>query len=167
MKILISFFALLTLVAAPAFANEAPKSPPPIEIAKDPTKLTVGQVLQIASALSQMNCGQKVLKDGAKESMGCEPYGWSPGIAWMIAGNLHKAQEVVQRYAKVRTEVLAAVPRKADGTIAPEDDTKFGVRDSALQDQDAMITLEHFKRGDLEPMKLPPNVLAGLWAITD
>lgn len=161
--LVIAFLVLPQIVNA----AEAPKPPVQIEIAKDPSKLSVGQVIQISVALSKMNCGDKILKDGSKESIACVPYEWSPGLSWMISGNLHKSQEVALRYYKLRNEALAALPRKADGTIASDVDAKFGQYDSGMQDQDSGVTLEHFRRSDLEPMKLPPSVLAGLWPIID
>jgi hypothetical protein len=135
--------------------------------AADAEKLTVEQVLQINLALSQMNCGNKIIKDGGKESFVCEPYKWSTGLSWQIAGNQHKVLDTAAQYNKLRNQVIASLARKPDGEPTSEAAAKFAIQDREFQEQKVDIALDHFRRSDLEPMNLPPAVLSALWPIID
>ncbi len=159
---------LLCLLALPAVAAEAPSPPPQLNIeTTKPKTLTIGQVLQINSGLAGMNCASRVLKDAGNEKMGCEPYQWSIGMAWRIPEYIAKTQDVARRYYNWRNGALAALPRLPDGKVAGDVDARFALEDGKMQDQETGLTLEHFKRSDLEAMKLPPSVLGALWPIID
>lgn len=142
------------LLATPAFAA-------------DEQKLTVEQVIRINTALLSMNCGDRVIKDGAKESMICDPYKWSPGLNWLIATNQSKTQEIATRYGKLRNQAVAKVVRKPDGNPTEEAAAKFAVEDQEQLDIKIDIALWHFRGTDLEPMNLPPKVISGLLPIID
>lgn len=165
LKYTIAFF----LLALPALAAEAPTPPPAINAPTDkPKPLTIGQVLQVSAGLAKMNCADRVLKDAGNEKMGCEPYAWSVGMSWRISEFQHRADDVVRLYYKKRNEALLVLPRLPDGKVAGDVDAKFALQDAEMLDLESGLTLEpHFKRGDLEPMKLPPPVLSALWPIID
>jgi hypothetical protein len=133
----------------------------------EPSKFTVEQVLQINAGLSQLNCGNKTIKDGAKETQICEAYKWSPGLTWMIATDQRKTLEIAAQYNKGRNQALASLVRKADGNPTEEAAAKFAVADRDALDVKFEIALDHFKRADLEPMNLPPSVITALLPIID
>ncbi len=114
-----------------------------------------------------MNCGNKIIKDGTKETQVCDSYKWSTGLAWQIASNQRKTLDIVNQYNKVRNQLIAALPRKNDGEPTSEASAKFTVQDRELQEQTTDVALDHFKRSDLEPMSLPPSVISALWPIID
>lgn len=148
-------FAVICLIfAAPAFAA-------------DVRPLTVDDALNINAALSQLNCGNRIIKDGAKESFVCEPYKWSAGMAWLIAGNQDKLKRVAAQYAAVRNQVVDGLSRDKDGKVTQEAEAKFAIMDGEWRAKDAGATLDRFKRSELEPMGLPPSVLAALMPIID
>lgn len=158
-KIVLLVCGLLAATTGLGIAADAP--------AADDKRLSVEDVVWINSALSQLNCGGKVIKDGTKETFICEPYKWSPGINWMIATNLRKAQEIATQYNRLRGQAVANLTRKPDGTPADDAQAKFAVDDRKMLDDKITIDLGRFKRGDLEPMNLPPSVIAGLLPIID
>lgn len=130
-------------------------------------KITVEQVVQINAGLGQLNCGSKIIKDGAKETQVCDNYKWSPGLNWMIATNQRKAQDIVAQYNKVRNQAINNLARKADGTPTDEAAAKFAVQDREYLDEKVSVEFERFKKTDLEPMNLPPSVLSVLMLIID
>lgn len=148
-------FLMGFLFCSSAFADEKPKT------------LTVQQVISVNVATSKMSCGDRTLKDGAKETQVCEPYKWSPGLTWQIATVQQKTQEITSRYARVRNQTLAQQPRSPDGNLTQEAAVKFTLQDSELLDAQADVDIPHFKRTDLEPMNLPPAVIAALMPIID
>lgn len=165
-----SFITGLFLLASSsaALAQQAPTPPPAISIpGKDTKTITISQVLQISAGLSGMSCASRVLKDAGNEKMGCDPYAWSPGMSWRISENQNKTEGVIKRYYRLRNEALAALPRLPDGKVAGDVDAKFALRDGEMLEQESGIVLDHFKRSELEPMKLPPVVLNALWPIID
>lgn len=161
---------LLLLFASPALARaaEGPTPPPTISIPTEkPKGLTIGQVLQINGGLAGMNCATKVLKDAGNEKMGCVPYEWSAGMVWRISESANKTEGVIKRYYQWRNATVATLVRDKDGKVPADVDAKFAVRDQEMLDTDSGLSLERFKKSELEPMKLPPSVLNALWAIID
>lgn len=138
-----------------------------IAYASDGEKFTVEQINQINAGLSQLNCANKIIKDGAKETQVCDNYKWSPGISWLIATNQRKVQEIITQYNKIRNQAIANLPRKPDGTPTDESAAKFAVHDRELLDEKVSIELSHFNKTELDPMNLPPAVIAALMLIID
>jgi len=128
---------------------------------------TVDQVIGIGNALAGLNCGNRVVKDGAKESVICEPYKWTPGVSWVIARNLNKAQEVARQFDRMRETEIAKLRRKEDG--APREDAiaALNVLIRGWLDASIKIDLEKLKQSDLEPMNIPPQVIAPLLPIVE
>jgi len=158
----------LLLIPALAAANDVPSPSPNISVPADPkTGLTIGQVRQVATGLAQLDCAPHLIKDGAKESMACVPNDWSPGISWLISGNSHKCEDVIKRYYKWRNEQIAKLPRKSDGSVTADAEASFALQDGDYLNLDSGITLQHFKKSDLEGKKIPPSVLENLWTIID
>src|SRR5262249_39732675 len=63
--------------------------------------LSVRQAVEVAGALAQMNCESKVISDGGKQQLVCEPYSTTRlkiGLAWQIAQNQAKIKTVVETY---------------------------------------------------------------------
>lgn len=146
----------LTIIATPAFAQQPPSA-----------EMTIEQVMQINAGLSQLNCVQRVIKDGAKETLVCDPYKWGIGASWLIASNLRRTQEIASQYTKLRNQALANLARKPDGDATNEAAAKFAVDDRGYLDVKVSIVLDHFKRSDLEPMNLPPSVITLLLPIIE
>jgi len=159
------FLAALAFVVLLPVASLAAEKPDDAKLTD--AKLTVEQVLQINAGLSQLNCGNKIIKDGAKETLVCEPYKWSAGVNWLIATNQRKTTEIAAQYGKVRNQAIANLPHKPDGSLTDEAAVKFTVQDREQLDVKTEISLDHFKRADLEPMNLPPSVIAALLPIID
>jgi hypothetical protein len=153
---MLKYLLPLCLLVTIAHADDAAK----------PKTLTVRDAVQISNGLANMSCASRVLKDAGNEKMGCDPYQWSPGMSWRISDYQHRVEDVARRYYRLRNEALAALPR-TDGKLSGDDEAKFALRDADILDQDAGLTLEPFKRSELEPMKLPPAVLAALWSIIE
>lgn len=130
-------------------------------------KLTVEQAVTINAALAQLNCGNKVIKDGTKETLVCEPYKWTPGMLWLIAGDAEKLKGLVTQYTTARNQMIASLARKPDGTPTEDAAAKFTALDREWLDKPADVTLDHFKRSDLEPMGLQPAIVSALMPIID
>lgn len=150
-----------TLIIALAILASSPT------LAADPQKFTLEQVMQISVGLSQLNCGNRIIKDGAKETQVCDNYKWSAGLTWLIATNQRKTQDVVAQYSKVRNQAVANLVRKPDGTVTDEAAAKFAVQEREFLDETVSVELDHFKKSDLEPMNLQPSVIAALILIID
>lgn len=129
--------------------------------------LTVDEVLLIAQGLSQLDCGNKAVKDGTKESVICEPYKWPMAMVWQIATAQRQAREVVTEFNRLRDVEVSKLPRKADGTISDEAQAQFAVKMRSLLDAAARTHIDKFKRSELEPMSLPPSVISLLLPIIE
>lgn len=160
MRIAATAFFLVLSIPALAQTSSVPK-------ADKLNTLTVDQVVQIAQGLSQLDCASKIIKDGAKETVACEPYKWSPGMVWQIATAQRKARDVVNDFQRLKDVEITKLPRKADGSIADEVQSQFSVKMRGLLDQDAKVVFDKFKRDQLEPMNLPPSVISLLLPIIE
>jgi hypothetical protein len=132
--------------------------------------LSVRQVLEIAGALAQMNCASRVIKDGAKESLVCEPYPTDRlkvGLAWQIAQNQAKLKQVIETYQKERNRLLSLADRKPDGNLTEKASAQFLTEDADLLDASSGIVLDRLKKDEIEKLNLQPGVIAALLPIVD
>lgn len=143
-------FAILLLLPAQALAAD----------------LSVDQVINIGNALS-VSCGNRLTKDGAKETVICEPYKWTPGVTWLIARNIQKTQEVAKQFDRMREAAISKAPRKEDGTITEKALADLNVTIRGWLDAPAKVDLETLKRSDLEDKNLPPPVISALLPIIE
>jgi hypothetical protein len=140
------------------------------KIAPIHSALSVRQALEVAGALGQMNCATRTIKDGAKESLICEPYPTDKlkvGLAWQIAQNQAKVNAVVQTYQKERNRLLSLADRKSDGNLTDKASARFLTEDAELLDASSGVTLDRFKKVEIEPLNLQPGVIAALLPIID
>lgn len=152
---------LFALVASPALAQQ------PIPV---PSALSVREAIAIANALTQMNCAQRVIKDGAKESFVCEPYGTDKlkvGLAWQIAKSQSRLGPIVRTYQSERNRMLGAAERKPDGNLTEKAQAKFLADEAEMLDASSGVTLDHFKREEIERLNLEPSAIADLLPIID
>lgn len=146
--------AALCLLATPAYAQE-------------PQSLTVDEVMGISGALNELNhlCNNKVITDGAKQSVFCEPVKMSAALTWLIAGDMRKVKPVIEQYTTVRNAAVAALPRKADGQVSEDVLAKFAGDDAQWRAAPADVKLDRIPKAALEPLNLSPAILAALWPI--
>lgn len=133
-----------------------------------PRTLTVTDVIKIASATAQMNCRQRVIKDGAKETFVCEPYPSDklrPALAWQIADIQSKVAPVVATYQRAHNQLLNGKARKPDGNLTDEAQVEVLEADAELLAQPTDLVLPRLKRADIEALDLSPATIAGLWPI--
>lgn len=148
-------FALIVaaaLAASPATAAE---------------KLPVDQVLQIAVSLSQLQCGNKMVKEGGAEKIVCEPYKWPADLSWRIARNLRKARDVASDYDRMLEQERSKMARDKDGQPTEKASAELTVTMRARLDSQINVDFERFTRAELEPMNLPPNVISALLPIIE
>lgn len=151
-----TFFAVALSLAALVSASAA-----------EPT-ITVNDVILINGALNRMNCAEKVIKDGQKETFICEPYKLSAGFAWSIATNLRKTADVVTQFQKVRNEAILKLDRKSDGDPTEAARAKFSLDERAWLDAPVTdVKFDRFKKADVEPLNLAPSVISALLPIID
>lgn len=157
MKALVSVAAILLLTSVPpVYAGD----------------LSVGQVMAIHSALTQMNCQNKVIKDGAKESTTCEVFAYvtdagKSGLVWQIAENQSKAAAVRQKFEVAHNKMLAALPRKPDGNLTDESLAKITAADTDWAEQPADVEFKKFRRSEIEAIKLQPAIISALLPIIE
>ena len=128
---------------------------------------TVDEAIGIAGALNLLTCGNRVVKDGAKETVICDPYKWSPGVAWVIARNISRAQEAAKQFDRMREAAIAKMARKEDGSPREDSVAALNVTIRGWLDTPAKIELEKLKRSDLEDKNIPPPVLSVLLPIIE
>jgi hypothetical protein len=96
---------LALILSSSAFADEKPDS------------LTVSQITQINGAVQSMSCESKVLKDGAKETLACVPYGSDRlrvGLVWQIAEIQTKTTAIVMQNHLVESRPCSQGRRQPD-----------------------------------------------------
>lgn len=150
MRRIASFF-LAILFSSPAFAGD----------------FTVDQAIQVGTALSQLTCGNRVVKDGAKESVICDPYKWSPGVSWVIARNLNKAQDVMRQFDRMRELEITKVKRREDGGIKDDALAALNVTIRGWLDAPSKADFEKLKPSDLEDKNIAPQILSALLPIVE
>ncbi len=128
-------------------------------------KMPVDQIVQIAVGLSQMQCGNKLVRESGGEKIVCKPYDWSAAMAWQIARNLKKARDVALDYDRMAEQARANAQRDKDGNLTDKGAADVALALRARSDAQIGIDLERFNRGDLEPMNLPPAVISALLPI--
>ncbi len=132
--------------------------------------LSVRQAIDMSGAFAQMNCATKIISDGAKQSLVCEPYSTDKlkiGLAWQVAQSQAKIRQVVETYQKERNRLLSLAERKPDGNLTDKASAKFLTEDAELLDASSGVVLPHFKKSEIEPLNLQPGIIAALLPIID
>lgn len=153
------FRVIFLLLSASSFAAAGEKPP-----------LTVQDVISIHNAAQVMSCVHRVLRDGGKETLFCEPFGpdkLKTSLAWQIAELQSSAAPVVQKYQRARNLMLASYSRRPDGTLTQEEQARFLAAEADLLDSPAGVDLPRFKRSDIEPLNLAPPILAAIMPLID
>lgn len=169
-------FALaLTIVLAgalPGIAEDAPR--PAAGNTQDQPALTIRDVIGASGSLALMSCEKRVLKSGADEKVDCINYPPSvmkTGMVWQIAENRRKALGVVQQYQRLVNEHMVTLPRKENGDLADSANAEFQLFQADLLDKPAFLPgepgLARFKKQEIDPLNLTPEVLTGLLPIID
>ncbi len=161
--------AIVPSLVFPAYAQQAALATD-AKIVPIHAALSVRQALEVAGALGQMNCEPKLISDGAKQTMACPPFGTDRlkvGLAWQIAQNQAKIKQVVETYQKERNRLLSLAERKPDGNLTEKASAKFLTEDAELLDASSGITVDRFKKAEIEPLNLQPGIIAALLPIID
>lgn len=156
--ILVSIVAcLLAGTIAAAIADEGPA-------------LLVRDVREINAALARMSC-----EKNEKRPECVMPPGVKIELSWKIVQNRRKALAVSQDFEARINQYLADLPKEslaADGKdLTVQGNAAFQLKQIELLKLTAFLPgesgLAHFKKSELDPLALPPEILTGIISIVD
>lgn len=169
MRTPLAAIALVLLAAAPALAQKAPGTPPPIQPG-DRDKLTLRECLGILNGLAALD-GQKVVVAAGKptESVETIPYAFSGKVRDAISHNIFVLSTVQQEAAaanrRIQGEVGKGNPIMNDSKEAAE----LAARLNEYLERPCRVELDHVRDEDLNLDKnaIPGTVLSTLYKIRD
>jgi hypothetical protein len=138
--------------------------------AEEPKKLTIGECIEVYSALANLDAFDRVVKEGGTERVVKGQY--RLGEARMtIALNMGALRPVIDAANKTRQQIIAEVGEGA--TTKPETMVKAQEMFDRAMKEPCPVSPGHIKIGDLnlgdgpDKNQIPPSVINGVMPIVD